>query len=58
VNSIACAQGKFTSIYDYRERMYEYYRTDLGKNQVKKLGISKKIYCLFLGILEMDKKYH
>jgi hypothetical protein len=42
VNSIASSQGKLTSIYDYREIMYEYYSTGLDKNQVKDLGISKQ----------------
>jgi hypothetical protein len=42
VKSIASAQGKLTSISDYRERMYEYYSTGLDRNQVKELGISKQ----------------
>ena len=41
-NSIASSQRKLSSIYDYRERMYEYYRTGLERNQVKELGISKQ----------------
>jgi hypothetical protein len=35
VNFIASIEGKLTSIYDYRERMYEYYNTSLDRNQVK-----------------------
>jgi hypothetical protein len=40
--SLASAQGKLTSIYDYRERMYEHYSTGLDRNQIKELGISKQ----------------
>jgi hypothetical protein len=39
--SIASAQGRLTFISDYRAIMYMYYNTDLDKNQVKDLGISK-----------------
>ena len=42
VNSIASDQERLTSIYDYREQMYEYYSIGLDRNQVKELGISKQ----------------
>jgi hypothetical protein len=42
VNSIASAQGKLTSISDYRTIMYEYYSTGLDINQVKELRNSKQ----------------
>jgi hypothetical protein len=42
VRSIASAQGKLTSISEYRERMFEYYNTGLDRNQVRDLGISKQ----------------
>jgi hypothetical protein len=42
VRSIASAQGELTSIYEYMERMFEYYNTRLDINQVRDLGISKK----------------
>jgi hypothetical protein len=58
VMSIVSAQGKLTSIFYYRARMYEYYRTYLDINQVRDLGISKQQILKFLGILEMDKNYH
>jgi hypothetical protein len=42
VRSIASAQGKLTSISEYRARMFEFYRTGLDRNQVRDLGISKQ----------------
>jgi hypothetical protein len=41
VKSIASSQRKLTSIFYYREIMYEYYNTGLDRNKVKDLGISK-----------------
>jgi hypothetical protein len=42
VRSITSAQGEFTSISKYRERMFEYYNTELDRNQVRDLNISKQ----------------
>jgi hypothetical protein len=42
VKSIASSHGKLTSIYDYSERMYEYYNFGLEKNQVRDLAISEQ----------------
>jgi hypothetical protein len=42
VSSIASAQGKLTSISEYRARMFDYYRTDIDKNQVRDLNITKQ----------------
>ena len=42
VTSIIGAQGKLTSISEYRARMFEFYRTELNKNQVRDLYISKQ----------------
>jgi len=39
VSSIANSQGQLTHISNYRARMYEYYRTSLDKNQVRKINI-------------------
>ena len=42
MRSIASAQGKLTSISEYRVRMFEYYITGLDRKQVGDLGISKQ----------------
>jgi hypothetical protein len=42
VRSIASSQGKLNSISGYRARMFEFYKTELDRNQVRDLGISKQ----------------
>jgi hypothetical protein len=38
----ASAQGILTSIYKYRARMFDYYKTVIDKNQVRYLNITKQ----------------
>jgi len=42
VSSIASAQGKLTTISKYEARIFKYYNTELDKNQVRDLNISKQ----------------
>jgi hypothetical protein len=42
VRSIASAQGKLTSIFEYRARMFEYYKIVLGRKKVGDFGILKQ----------------
>lgn len=42
VSSIVNAQGKLTNIIDYKARMFEYYKNNMDKNQVRDLNITKQ----------------
>jgi hypothetical protein len=57
VRSIAIAQGKLTSISEYRAIMFNFYNIRLDINQVRDFGISKQsLMSLFID-LRMDKNH-
>jgi hypothetical protein len=42
VRSITSPKGKLTYIYEYKSRMFEFYKIGLDRNNVRDLGISKQ----------------